>query len=71
VKLSANDGALVLQIRDDGVGVTEQDLRKPTSLGIRGMRERAQQLGGDLSVSAAPGSGTTVVISIPAASRAG
>jgi signal transduction histidine kinase len=71
VKLSANDGALVLQIRDDGVGVTEQDLRKPTSLGIRGMRERAQQLGGDLSVSAAPGSGTTVIISIPVASRAG
>jgi len=70
VKLSANDDALVLQIRDNGIGFSEDDLRKPTSLGIRGMRERAQQLGGDMSVSAEPGSGTTVVISIPRSKRA-
>jgi len=71
VMLSSNDDALVLQIRDNGIGVSEDDLRKPTSLGIRGMRERARQLGGDVSVSAQPGSGTTVVISIPITSRAG
>jgi len=70
VKLSANDDSLVLQIRDNGIGLSEEDLRKPTSLGIRGMRERAQQLGGDLSVSAHPGSGTSVVISIPRTRRA-
>ncbi|TMH23121.1 MAG: PAS domain S-box protein, partial [Betaproteobacteria bacterium] len=65
VKLSSNDDALILRIRDNGVGLSEDDLRKPTSLGIRGMRERARQLGGDISVSAEPGSGTTVIISIP------
>ena len=70
VKLSANHDSLVLQIRDNGIGLSDEDLRKPTSLGIRGMRERAQQLGGDLSVSASPGSGTSVVISIPRARRA-
>ena len=70
VKLSSNDDALILQIRDNGVGLSENDLRKPTSLGIRGMRERARQLGGDISVSAEPGSGTTVIISIPRSKRA-
>jgi signal transduction histidine kinase len=69
VSLAATDAAFVLQIRDNGVGASSEDLRKPTSHGIRGMRERAQQLGGDVSVSATPGAGTTVVISVPRAER--
>jgi two-component system, NarL family, sensor histidine kinase UhpB len=70
VSLAATDVALVLQIRDDGVGVSDGDLRKATSHGIRGMRERARQLGGDVSVAGSPGAGTTVVISVPRAERA-
>jgi len=70
VSLSATDAALVLQIRDNGIGISDEDLRKPTSHGIRGMRERAQQLGGDVSVSGNPGAGTTVVISVPRAESA-
>ena len=69
VNLTLGDSAMVLQIRDNGIGVSEDDLRKPTSHGIRGMRERAQQLGGDVSVSGSPGAGTTVVISVPRAKR--
>jgi len=70
VNLSASDAAFVLQIRDNGIGISDEDLRKPTSHGIRGMRERAQQLGGDVSVSGNPGAGTTVVISVPRAESA-
>jgi signal transduction histidine kinase len=65
VKLAASDGAYVLQIHDNGVGMDEAELAKPTSHGIRGMRERARQLGGDISVSSKPGGGTTLVISVP------
>jgi len=65
VKLSAQDGAYVLQIHDNGIGMDEAELTKPTSHGIRGMRERARQLGGDISVSSKPGGGTTLVISVP------
>jgi PAS domain S-box-containing protein len=70
VNFSITDAAFVLQIRDNGIGLSDEDLRKPTSHGIRGMRERAQQLGGDVSVSGNPGAGTTVVISVPRAKRA-
>jgi two-component system, NarL family, sensor histidine kinase UhpB len=65
VKLIANNGAFVLQIHDNGVGFNEGDLTKPTSHGIRGMRERARQFGGDVSVSSKPGGGTTLVITVP------
>jgi two-component system, NarL family, sensor histidine kinase UhpB len=71
VKLTSTDHSLMLQIRDDGVGISEENLRKPTSLGIRGMRERAEQLGGEFSVAAGAESGTTVVISVPTTRRAG
>jgi signal transduction histidine kinase len=67
VRLSSNDGAFVLQIHDNGVGIANADLTKPTSHGIRGMRERAQQLGGDISLLSQPGEGTTLVISVPRA----
>src|SRR5208282_3549293 len=65
VKLMATSDAFVLQIRDNGVGLSSDDLSKPASHGLRGIRERAQQVGGDVTVSSQPGAGTTVVISVP------
>ena len=65
VRLAEADSGYVLQIRDDGVGMAEDALRKPASHGIRGMRERARQHGGDVSVTSAPGEGTTLVVTIP------
>ena len=65
VRLSEADSCYVLQIRDNGVGISDDALRKPTSHGIRGMRERARQHGGDVSVASAPGEGTTLVVTIP------
>jgi signal transduction histidine kinase len=46
--------------------MSEQDLTKATSHGVRGMRERAQQFGGDVTVSSQTGRGTTLVASVPA-----
>jgi len=70
VKLTTSDGAFVLQIQDDGVGLSDEDLVKPSSHGIRGMRERARQFGGDISVSSKPGGGTTLVVTVPRESGA-
>ena len=66
VDLAVSEERYVLQVRDDGAGMSEKDRVKPTSHGLRGMRERAQQFGGDVSVSSQPGRGTTLVASMPA-----
>ena len=34
-------------------------------LGLRGMRERVEALGGRLAVESAPGAGTTVAVTVP------
>ncbi len=65
ISLAEVDGSYVMRIRDNGVGIVDMDMRKPSSHGIRGMRERAEQFGGSLSVVGEPGKGTTVVVTVP------
>jgi signal transduction histidine kinase len=55
---------LTLTICDNGRGITPADRVKPQSFGLRGMGERARALGGTLTLSAAPGGGTMVVVKI-------
>jgi signal transduction histidine kinase len=56
---------LVLEVRDDGVGIESVDAASTRSIGLTGMRERAQLVGGSLSVTGAPGAGTTVRAQVP------
>ncbi len=65
IDLTQTPVAYIMQIRDNGVGIADNDMRKQTSHGIRGMRERAEQLGGTLSISGEAGKGTTVVVTLP------
>jgi signal transduction histidine kinase len=57
--------ALVLTIRDNGRGITEDEKLGEFSLGILGMRERAHLIGGKIEISGTEGKGTTVTIRVP------
>jgi len=54
---------LLLVVGDDGRGFDES--QRTGSLGLLGMKERAQACGGDLRISSHPGSGTTVTVRVP------
>lgn len=66
VDLATRDGRVVLTVVDDGrgfdPGARAQAARR---LGLTSMRERASAAGGSLSVTSAPGAGTTVRLEVP------
>jgi signal transduction histidine kinase len=62
VRLSAVDGSVRLSVRDDGAGF---DPDHATGFGLRGMRSRAEQVGGTLSVRSGP-RGTELTLEVPA-----
>ena len=65
VTLDKTQDAVRLRVEDDGCGFLSDDARKPQSLGLMGLRERAQLLGGSAVISSVRGKGTTVEVSIP------
>jgi signal transduction histidine kinase len=67
VTLSYMDGEAALDVRDDGAGFAPAaDGPGPGGgLGLRGMRERVEALGGRLAVESAPGRGTTIAVTVP------
>ncbi len=61
IDLVLSAAGLHMEIRDNGTGFDGQKV-KPTSLGMRIMRERAQSIGADFEVLTKPGKGTTVSV---------
>jgi len=58
-------GGLRLRVEDNGVGFDIAAGRKPNSLGLAGLRERAQLVNGTVSIQSTPGQGTMVDAFIP------
>jgi signal transduction histidine kinase len=73
VKLQKLDGAVCMSITDDGKGFQEErrmKANKSKGLGLLGMRERLEIVGGKFTLASAPGKGTTVHAQIPQIDRA-
>ncbi len=66
VSLTQEDENILLVVQDDGIGFCESDLSNSLgSLGLLGMKERAQFCGGEVQISSSPGYGTTVTVRVP------
>jgi PAS domain S-box-containing protein len=70
VRLRQDHRSIVLEVRDNGVGASEDQLTRSDALGLIGMRERASFIGGELRVEGVPGRGTIVSLRTPAGTEA-
>jgi two-component system, NarL family, sensor kinase len=71
IRLARSDGQICLEVQDKGIGISPEKLHEITDagtpgIGIRGMRERMRQLGGQLEIRS-NGQGTTVEARLPIA----
>jgi signal transduction histidine kinase len=67
-------GAILMEIKDDGKAFDVEKMwtvRKNRHLGMLGMRERMEMVGGSFTVESSPGVGTTIKVQIPFKPRQG
>jgi signal transduction histidine kinase/DNA-binding response OmpR family regulator len=69
VVVTRHDDTVGVLVADDGRGFDATAALEKDRLGLIGMRERVEMLGGRLSIESAPGQGTTVVAEIPCAAE--
>ena len=65
VLISERKGKLNVMVEDNGVGFAPENVIEQTHLGLFGMRERVEMLGGRLSVESSTGKGTTIFVEVP------
>jgi PAS domain S-box-containing protein len=69
ISLAADADSMRIEITDDGVGFNST--KRPSSVGMLSMHERARAIGGKLTVQSSPGKGTTVTLVAPVGGRGG
>ncbi len=72
VTLSAfeREGAVILEVCDNGRGFSPEEAQPASQYGLRSMRERAESVGADFQIISTPGAGTTVRLRIPIREKA-
>ena len=67
VEVAANlhEAELEIKIRDDGRGITEEEILKSDAFGLLGMHERARLCGGEFHISGEARRGTTACLTVP------
>jgi signal transduction histidine kinase len=65
VTLKKSTKSVLLKVKDNGKGISEESIRNPRALGLLGIKERAAAYGGYVRISGIPGRGTTLTVNIP------
>jgi two-component system sensor histidine kinase DegS len=74
VRIQKLDGAICMSIRDNGKGFRPElvlHAKKNKRLGLLGMRERVEMVGGSITIKSAPAEGTTIEAQVPLIDRVG
>lgn len=60
ISLTQEKSSIILQVKDDGVGITQEQVDDSKSFGLIGIRERLRPYGGTLEITGNVGVGTTI-----------
>jgi len=64
VRLALENGLVLLEVADDGIGFDLERAREGGGFGLRGMEERAMRLGGKFAIESRPGEGTRIRVEV-------
>jgi PAS domain S-box-containing protein len=65
IRLEETREHVIMQVKDNGTGITAIEQTGPQAFGLLGMRLRAQQQGGTFNIHGTSGKGTTVTVKVP------
>ncbi|TAK64976.1 MAG: PAS domain S-box protein, partial [Bacteroidetes bacterium] len=69
ILLLIEDEEIYLEIKDNGKGITHEEIMRPNALGITGIRERVSSLSGNVQITGEPGQGTIIAVRAPLSSN--
>lgn len=69
INLNKKTDNIILEIKDNGIGITQNQIINARSYGLTGIRERAHLLGGKVKIVGTPNKGTRITVSIPYKSK--
>jgi PAS domain S-box-containing protein len=69
ISLKQENGSILLNIHDNGKGITKEQILNPKSFGLIGMQERTKYIGGEFRISGSKSRGTRIEITIPVADK--
>jgi signal transduction histidine kinase len=65
INLTLENGLLELEIVDNGKGISQEAISRPTSYGLMGIKERVHSMKGEVTISGTPNAGTHIIVKIP------
>lgn|GEM_PF-2681370 len=71
IRIDRRDSHIVAEVRDNGRGITREEIESGRSIGLTGLRERAFAFGGEVKIEGTPGAGTSVHVQLPLAADDG